>query len=240
MTDAQGSVAQGERHDYDPSCHEARRISIRFNRQTQIIETIDLYFKRAYERTQYQKWSSLGQPFRTGVDANGNLIEYYRPSGISLHYNGPEASAPVDFFSHYDPGALAAQGAARAAGAERVEAERRPYLGAMLRQQPEPGIRVVAVEPNSPAAGAGIQAGDVILEFERTGFCQTNIDPNVFVSLERAQPAGKNVRLLVSRLGAKVEFQVPLAAADDETRALERGRWSNRHYEEKKKRLERK
>ena len=48
MTDAQGSVAQGERHDYDPSCHEARRISIRFNRQTQIIETIDLYFKRAY------------------------------------------------------------------------------------------------------------------------------------------------------------------------------------------------
>jgi len=33
---------------------------------------------------------------------------------------------------------------------------------------------------------------------------------------------------------------VPLAAADDETRALERGRWSNRHYEEKKKRLERK
>ena len=56
-------LTQAERHDYDPSYHEARRIWIRFNRQTQIIETIDLYFKRAYERTQYQKWFSLGQPF---------------------------------------------------------------------------------------------------------------------------------------------------------------------------------
>ena len=99
-------VVPGTRFDYDPAKHDARRISITYNSDGQVIKTIDLYFKTNYAKSQYQQWFKLEAPARTAFDGDGNLIEYYSPAGLALHYDGPDDQSPVEFFSHSTSGRL--------------------------------------------------------------------------------------------------------------------------------------
>ena len=86
-------IIPGERYDYDPTKYDARRISIKFNMETQVIETIDLYFLGKYKKPQYKEWFELDEPEKTASDPHGNLIEYYTKDGISLHFERSEATS---------------------------------------------------------------------------------------------------------------------------------------------------
>ncbi len=99
-------VIRGERYDYNPTSQDTSRISIKFNKNTQIIESIDIYMKIQYDRSRYKEWFELGEPAKKEMDANGNLVEYYLPQKVSLHYAGVKDSNPVEFFSHFAPSTL--------------------------------------------------------------------------------------------------------------------------------------
>lgn len=99
-------VVQGTRYDYSPEEHEAERVSLTFNRSTQVIETINIYPINKYSKKQLREWFELGTPSKTFEDTNGDLVESYGSKGISLHFAGPDADSPVSFFSHFDPALL--------------------------------------------------------------------------------------------------------------------------------------
>lgn len=99
-------IREGIRYDYDPTKYDARRISIKFKKNTQIIETIDLYMKEKYRKSQYKEWFDLKKRVNTEIDNQGNLVEYYHPAVIALHYEGADNSLPVAYFSHFDPGLI--------------------------------------------------------------------------------------------------------------------------------------
>jgi tetratricopeptide (TPR) repeat protein len=62
--------------------------------------------KTQYDRSRYKEWFELGEPAKKEMDANGNLVEYYLPQKVSLHYAGANASNSVEFFSHFAPSML--------------------------------------------------------------------------------------------------------------------------------------
>lgn len=95
-------IVKGERYDYDPKEADTRRLSIKFNKGTQIIEGIDIYPQGSITKAKYQKWLGLKTPQMTWKNQNGNLIEYYMDEGIALLYSGPQDSYPVECFSHFN------------------------------------------------------------------------------------------------------------------------------------------
>ena len=99
-------VIKGERYDYNPNSQDRSRVSIKFSKNTQIIESIDIYMKTQYDKSRYKEWFELGEPAKKEMDANGSLVEYYLPQKVSLHYAGANASNPVEFFSHFAPAVL--------------------------------------------------------------------------------------------------------------------------------------
>lgn len=99
-------VIKGERYDYNPTSQDTSRVSIKFSKNTQIIESIDIYMKTQYDKSRYKEWFELGEPAKKEMDAKGNFVEYYLPQKISLHYAGANASNPVEFFSHFAPSIL--------------------------------------------------------------------------------------------------------------------------------------
>ena len=99
-------ILKGERFDYDPKEADTRRISIQFNRSTQLIETIDIYPRESILKAKWKEWLKLTDPRMIWKDPKGNLVEYYADQGIALHYSGPQDSYPVEYFSHFDPALL--------------------------------------------------------------------------------------------------------------------------------------
>jgi tetratricopeptide (TPR) repeat protein len=231
-------VVPGERYDYNPAKHDARRISVKFRREGQIIETIDLYFKINYPKRQYQEWFKLAAPSRTSIDANGNLVEYYSPAGLALHYTGPDDQAAIEFFSHFEEQAPAQE--SRPVVAARLPAEPqvlsaptspRAYLGLVLTTHEGHGVRVLDVAADSPASRAGLRAGDVLLELGNTGFYETRAPAQRFGSIAGALPPGQPARLLVQRGTGRFETAVTpddmntIRQGSDQARALnEQGR----------------
>lgn len=67
-----------------------------------------------------------------------------------------------------------------------------------LKLREERGVEITAVEDDSPAAKAGIQKGDVVLEYQG----QAVEGMEQFVRMVRETPAGRNVKLSIVRNGA--------------------------------------
>jgi Tfp pilus assembly protein PilF len=99
-------IVRGEVYEYSPEAPDARRISIKFSKKTQVIESIDLYMKSRYDKSKFREWFKLGEPARKEIDTNGKLVEYYLPEKVSLHYWGADDSNPVEYFSHFAPSML--------------------------------------------------------------------------------------------------------------------------------------
>jgi len=85
----------------------------------------------------------------------------------------------------------------------------RGYLGVQFESSPSGnGVRVVSVEPNSPAGRAGLQAGDVITAF--------NSKPAQRVeslrSLIKTTPVGEDIELTIIRKGQEHRLKAAIAA----------------------------
>lgn len=85
-------------------------------------------------------------------------------------------------------------------------AEVTPEKVSELKLKEESGAIVTEVEPKSPAAKAGLQAKDVILEYQG----QRVESAAQMIRLVRETPAGRSVRLLVSRNGQRQTFTAQL------------------------------
>lgn len=79
-------------------------------------------------------------------------------------------------------------------GVAEVDAER----AKALKLKEERGVEITNIEEDSPAAKAGLQKGDVVLEFGG----QRVEGTEQFVRLVRETPPGRQVKLLISRNGA--------------------------------------
>ena len=99
-------VIKGLRYDYSPEGHDAARLSLTFQGDPQIIETIEIHFLEPYSKDQLRKMLNLGQTMQTRADHDGNLSEFYLDSGIGLHYDGSHDASPVKYFTHFDPSSL--------------------------------------------------------------------------------------------------------------------------------------
>lgn len=96
-------LVKGERYEYDPRGMDARQVAVRFNKQTQLVEGIDIVPQRSIPKTKYQKWLGLKVPDVTKKYSNGNLVEYYFDQGIVLLYSSPQDTSPIACFSHFNP-----------------------------------------------------------------------------------------------------------------------------------------
>jgi serine protease Do len=79
-------------------------------------------------------------------------------------------------------------------GVAEVDAER----AKALKLKEERGVEITSIEDDSPAAKAGLQKSDVVLEYNG----QRVEGTEQFVRLVRETPAGRQVKLLISRNGA--------------------------------------
>ena len=77
-----------------------------------------------------------------------------------------------------------------------------------LKLREEHGVEITRVEDDSPAAKAGLKAGDVILEYNG----QRVEGMEQFGRLVRETPAGREVKLLISRNGANQTVQATIAS----------------------------
>jgi tetratricopeptide (TPR) repeat protein len=102
-------VVKEERYDYAPGGPDTERVSITFDRSTGRVESIEIHTRNLYGKKKYLAWFGLSRPKRVAKDDSGNLLEYYTPQGIALHFSGPEDSSFVLFFSHFDPRPTAGQ-----------------------------------------------------------------------------------------------------------------------------------
>ncbi len=233
-------VVAGTHYDYDPVKFQARRISIRFQPQTQIIQTIDLYLVETHPREKYVGWFELGTADQVTHDAYGNRIETYASKSISLHFEGPDETSQVLFFRHYSPdlssggqsmnaggsqGSLGGSSSAPAPGLQ-------PYLGVFLAQHKGQGYRVVDVGSGSPAQQAGIRGGDVILEFEQLSFYRSELDPAMFVRFVATMPENQPLRMLIQRGNQRIEVFPVLELRDLEAEQAESRRFALDYYNE--------
>lgn len=111
---------------------------------------------------------------------------------------GPEAAFAPRLFAQ----GISEPRAYLGVGVRNVDAERAKALG--LKE--EYGIEVIRIDEDSPAAGAGIKAGDVVLAYNG----QRVEGKDQFVRFVRETPSGRTVKLSVVRNGASLTISVPL------------------------------
>lgn len=86
----------------------------------------------------------------------------------------------------------------------------RPWLGVYLAPA-DGGVRIEEVVPDGPAARAGLQAGDVVLEIDG----RTVESPEALVGAIAGRAPGDAVRLRVLRGGERIDLTVRLGARTD-------------------------
>lgn len=92
-------IVRDTEYEYAPQ-PDTRRVSIKFAKKTQVIESIDIYSQEPHLKRQYVEWFQLGSPEKTGRDERGRLVEYYGEAGMALHFAGPDEGSAVESFSH--------------------------------------------------------------------------------------------------------------------------------------------
>jgi len=193
-------MAQGRCYDYQPEPHEASRVSVSFKPDTHVIEGIDIYFRGEYHKAQLKEWLGLGEPAATGIDAEGNFFEAYKPEGISLHFAGKDDAACVRYYKQFDPD-------------DPQAIPKRVFLGVWFEEHGGEGITINKVFENTPAARAGLRAGDIILEMGDNTFYGKKIDPREGIDLIATLPARTPVRFVIQRNGARLDAMVTLEEA---------------------------
>ncbi len=86
-----------------------------------------------------------------------------------------------------------------------------PEIADAMGLEGDEGALVSKVDPNGPAAGSGIERGDVIVEFDERPIDKMNELPRIVAST----PVGKAVDVLVLRDGKRKTVQVTLGELDE-------------------------
>jgi len=96
-------IVRGEKYEYDSKGTGARHLTIRFYKQTQVIEAIEFYPQKSITKANCQQLLGLKIPTVTSKSQKGNLVEFYVDEGIALLYSGTQDSYPIECFSHFNP-----------------------------------------------------------------------------------------------------------------------------------------
>jgi M6 family metalloprotease-like protein len=99
-----------------------------------------------------------------------------------------------------------------------AQASSQGYLGIHVTSDRPGELVVAAVEPESAAAQAGLQAGDVLVSFAG----QSVHDVEAFRNALQGRPAGEAVKVAVARKGKPVEVSATLAAVSRPMRERQR------------------
>jgi len=91
----------------------------------------------------------------------------------------------------------------------RLQADSVPRMGVSLSPEPDGSARVREIAPGSPALGAGIKTGDVIVSVNERPAMQVFFAGG-FREMYGAKPAGTPIPVVVKRDGAQLTVQVPL------------------------------
>ena len=98
--------------------------------------------------------------------------------------------------------------------ADRPGPDERPYLGVAFKRPVRAssgGLTLASITPDSPAAAAGLQAGDVITKFGQASVT----DPRAFVAVLRDLAPGDTVVITVERDGSSIEKTAVLGSQAD-------------------------
>jgi serine protease Do len=95
-------------------------------------------------------------------------------------------------------------------------AQQSGWLGISIEDQTDRGALIRRVEPNSPAARAGLREGDVVIEFNK----EPVIGVQQLTRLIRETPAGRTVEVRVRRENREETFQVTTESASRSGRAI--------------------
>jgi len=198
-------------YDYSPEGHGVRRISVTFYKDTQILQAINLYLKEGYQKRQFKKWFDLKEPTKEMIDNNGNLIEYYVPEGIALHFNGSTDRDRVGVISYFDRAMLEMQKSDSTKTSEpsfSYQGKKRPYLGIAISGHEGFGVKVYKVMRDSPAQKAGIQVNDIIVEMGSVKFYMKRMDPKYFLGILSQMPVDRPIRFLIKRDGRPMVYYI--------------------------------
>ncbi|MBN1546874.1 MAG: tetratricopeptide repeat protein [Syntrophaceae bacterium] len=221
-------VEKAIQYDYEPKNHDAKRISVIYEKETRIIKTIFLYFLKSYNKKDLAAWFSLGQPVRVRTE-KGRRAEYY--NGIALYFSGVDDSSPVEYFSHFDlpppvpsPASPTPEGKVATLG----------LLISSFDHYTE-GILVWDTWPGSAAEKAGFKEGDVILQMGPHRFDRADIPIKDFVDLVRMLPTDQPTPFLVRRKSETLTIHAtPEKNSLEEVKAIQQNliRIAERHYQE--------
>ena len=218
-------VIKGIRYDYDAKKLRARRLSITYQPATGVIETINIYPNDSVGKDTFRQWLALKEPQKEHIDSDGNLIEYYLNSGIALHYDGPDDSVPVKYFSHIDAASIAGKkqpGGQRRPGGQTVGADQVAFLGIYIGRHDEVGIKVLGVIPDSPAQRFGLMEDDVILEMAHYKYYRKATSPAEVIANISSLPVATPLQFLVRRENHQIEVRIILEAISKEALAANR------------------
>lgn len=85
-------------------------------------------------------------------------------------------------------------------------------IRASLDEDPEPGLEVAGVVENSPAAAAGVEVGDILLQAKVGGASRQLDAPSDWRALELELPPGAEVGLACERAGTELRKSLVLVA----------------------------
>ncbi|MBK8094475.1 MAG: trypsin-like peptidase domain-containing protein [Verrucomicrobiaceae bacterium] len=162
------------------------------------------------------------------VDLNGevvgiNTLIFYRGDEKVRAWQGIGLAIPSNDVKNWVDAVLAKQRSqAQADAAAGLAVLGRGYLGIEVRSEPIPinplawdganiGAYVTDIDPNSPAAVAGLQAGDVITRFQGMAFRS----PRDLLLVIRTQPVGSQVKLDFIRGQKVMEVNAKLQSRPD-------------------------
>ena len=203
------AILSGSYYEYDAAAHDARRLSVVVNDKTQVVKQINIYPREARYKDTLLDWLGLEGPAAVKRDDEGNLIEEYPQNGIALHFSGPEETQPVEFIRFYESQSVPGGWSGNGSNPQR-DGEGFAFLGVRVMEHDGLGVKVFAVIRDSPAEGAGIRRGDVIVDAGGVSFQRERVSPYQFVEAVKGFPVGEPVNLVVERSGSRYDVEVVL------------------------------